>query len=327
MNKIYCKLAGALITVAISTVSCDSQPDLCFDLDHHGRAQVEVEFDWEGHPYANPATMSLYMFPTDGSQSLRYEFNGREGHDITVPVGTYVAFAINSDSELARILNAHYQESFEISLRTAYEMEGLAERSSSVPRMAGTENERMASQPDEMWHSRLEQFDVKVDYGKTQKLSLRMSRLTRHFSVNIEEVSNMKDVASISATISGLFGSLYPCASIFFDEKVTIPFELNPADENSLTGEIRTLGHCRYSTSSKSDYDPGAIDVSHYLTVYAILNDGTRWYHSFDVTEQMHSGNDVITVSGLNLPEAMATGSGFQVNVDDWNSVMIPLPL
>lgn len=326
MSKLYYNLMGGLIALSMMTSSCDSQPQLCFDPDHHGRAQVEVEFDWENHPCANPATLSLYLFPTDGSRSLRYEFNGREGHLITVPVGTYTALAINSDSELARILDTDSEETFVISLRTADEMEGIAVRSSSVPRMAGTENQRMASQPDEMWHSRLEPFDIKVDYNNTPKLTLRMTRATRHFSVNINEVSNMKDVASMSAAISGLSGSLYPCNDIYSDEQVTIPFTLAPADEKSLTGELRTLGHCGYSNCSKSSYGTPA-ESSHYLTVYAILSDGTRWYHSFDVTDQMHSGNDIITVTGLNLPEAMVSGGGFQVDVDDWNSVVIPLPL
>ena len=79
-----------IITTLASVVMltcCQHQQELCFDHDRHERIPMDVEFDWSDHPDANPATMSLYLFPEDGRPSIRYEFEGRAGGRILVPAG------------------------------------------------------------------------------------------------------------------------------------------------------------------------------------------------------------------------------------------------
>lgn len=55
--------AAFLLMMAELLSSCEHK-DLCYD--HPHRQNVEVMFDWSADPDANPATMSLYLYPEEG---------------------------------------------------------------------------------------------------------------------------------------------------------------------------------------------------------------------------------------------------------------------
>ena len=100
MNRMLERMNHVLLAVAVlavlSLTSCEHK-DLCHDSLHV--VNVKVVFDWRKAPDAAPASMSLYLFPTDGGEALRYEFTDRNGGIIRVPVGHYDAFCLNSDTE------------------------------------------------------------------------------------------------------------------------------------------------------------------------------------------------------------------------------------
>ena len=58
MKKLFIYLFAAL-----AVASCEHK-DLCYD--HSHTVDVEEFFDWRNAPYATPASMSLYLFPTSG---------------------------------------------------------------------------------------------------------------------------------------------------------------------------------------------------------------------------------------------------------------------
>ena len=93
MKKIFHTVTMAALLVAAT--SCEHK-ELC--LDHAHAVEVEVVFDWRNAPDAAPASMSLYLFPGDG-EALRYDFTGRDGGTIRVPIGKYEALCLNSDTE------------------------------------------------------------------------------------------------------------------------------------------------------------------------------------------------------------------------------------
>ena len=96
-------IAGCLAVMLLSLLAACEHKDLCYD--HSHTTQVEVVFDWTEAPDADPATMSLYLYPEDGSEPMRYEFTDRTGGTITVPIGVYDALCVNSDKETHRIQN------------------------------------------------------------------------------------------------------------------------------------------------------------------------------------------------------------------------------
>lgn len=70
---------------------------------------------------------------------------------------------------------------------------------------------------------------------------------------------------------------------------------------------------------------------THKLTIYLFLTDGTKWYYTYDVTDQVSKAPDPhhvhIAVSGLTLPEPMLTGGGLMPDVKDWNDVNIDISM
>lgn len=318
-----------IITTLASVVMltcCQHQQELCFDHDRHERIPMDVVFDWSDHPDANPATMSLYLFPEDGRPSIRYEFEGRAGGRILVPAGRYTAIALNSDSEEILIEETDRLEKFRVRLRDAYELQGLAMRADDVPRAPGAEGERMASAPTRLWRARLDGLFVDEGLEDVQTLRVCPADAICRYSVRIDSVENIGGVKSVSATLSGMAGGMLLHDGTLTDETVTIPFEIAPSGEVSLSGEWKTLGHCGHS---RCRADGKAASAKHIFTVYAVLADGSRWYHNYTVTDQMHaadSGECDIVLDRLSLPKAM-TGGGFNISVGEWQTVSQRIPM
>lgn len=315
----------ASLGIVLCLCSCQNQQELSYDEAHKTRRTIEVVFDWSLHPDAEPATMSLYLFPDDGGAALRYEFANRNGGRISVPVGRYTAFAFNSDTENILPRNTGALHTFELYLRDAYEMQGLSVRSDFVPRAPGAENERITSAAESLWIARVPELNV--EEGSDQSpitLALIPADAVYHYTVDITGVKNLAGVTSLSASLSGMAGSLFPHDGSVSDENVSITFGLEPSSDSSLSGRLHTFGHCgRSRTRTRADDDDE--HVLHQLTVYAVLSDGSRWYHSYDVTEHIHSsmseGTTSLTVDGLELPEAVAGSGGFNIDVGEWTQV------
>ena len=71
MKKLFIYLFAAL-----AVASCEHK-DLCYD--HSHTIDVEVVFDWRNASEAAPESMSLYLFPTNGGEALRYEVHRLRG--------------------------------------------------------------------------------------------------------------------------------------------------------------------------------------------------------------------------------------------------------
>lgn len=67
------------------------------------------------------------------------------------------------------------------------------------------------------------------------------------------------------------------------------------------------------------------------MTIYAVLADESKWYYTYDVTDQIHSAPDQrnvhIVLDGLPLPKPIVNGGGFQPSVDEWQSVDVDIEM
>ena len=106
-------------------------------------------------------------------------------------------------------------------------------------------------------------------------------------------------------------------AGIASAERVTIPFEMAKSSETTLAGSVQTFGHCPSE------------QTTHTLIVYAVLADGSKWYYTYDVTDQIHSAPDQrdirILLDGLPLPEP--NPAGFQPSVENWQAVDVDIEM
>lgn len=308
-----------LLFVGIILMSCDHK-ELCFD--HAHTADVKVKFDWSDYPYAHPVSMTLYLFPKDTGEPLRYDFGGRNGGIARIPIGSYSAICMNGDTENILCREVSASHTFEITTKSAellYPLATLGVRSETAPRAEGTTTERIALPPDELWtyfHNEISQVNGVFPSEITLKPKLSISNI----KFVIDHVVNLKYISGVSASISSVSGGYMPGIGALSQEIVTVPFDMYASSDNlTLTGEVRIFGHCNGPKRK------------HILTVYAVLADGSKWYYTFDVTDKLHAHGDgvemEIRIHELHFPKPIVNGGGFHPQVDDWQQIDINIDM
>ena len=310
MKKLICFIV-AIGAMAIAT-SCKHK-ELCYD--HSHVMDVEVVFDWRVAPDAAPGSMSVYLFPEDGGEVLRYELTNRDGGLIRVPIGKYDALCLNSDTKNISYSNTDLLETFEVTAKTTSLLDGLMPvgvRSEGAPRAEGSEDERVAMSPDRIWSDCLRDVEVRM-VAEKQTVTFFPTNRVCNYTVDIRNAENLKYVLGVSGSLSTMAGGFYVGKSEMTDECVTIPFEVAMSeDKTALSAKTMTFGHC-----------PSAQNA-HKLIIYVVLSDETKWYYTYDVTDQIHAAEDPynvhIVIDGLPVPKPIVNGGGFKPNVEDWHT-------
>ncbi|MDE7380994.1 MAG: DUF5119 domain-containing protein [Muribaculaceae bacterium] len=306
-----------LSVMAMMLTSCRHK-DLCYD--HSHRSSVRVVFDWEEAPDANPTSMLSYFFPEYDGEPMIYTFAGREGGNISIPFGNYNSITISGDNtDWATLLNTANPLGFKVITKDAERLEGYGLSVSVLPRARGSEAERVALVPGIMWHDHLEEIDIPVELTGEKVITYRPHEIVSHYTVDVINVKNLENLrgSQIDGTISGMAEGYYPRKETSSDESVTFPFVLKSVTDNkSLHSEFLTFGECPNQR------------LNHNVTIYVLLNDGTKWFKTFDVTDQVRNAPDPrnvhIVIDGLELPKPIANGGGgFKPEVNDWNDIEI----
>ena len=195
--------AAFFLMMAELLSSCEHK-ELCYD--HPHRQNVEVTFDWSEAPDANPATMSLYLYPDEGGEPIRYEFTDKNGETISVPAGTYYAICVNSDKETHRINGKEKFNTFEVTSAETQALQGLlASMAKFEPRARGTEKERVMLGPAMLYSAHAERVVIKPA-GEMSTITMKPKSRVKYFSVEIKNVENIRSVKAMSASLSGLSG-------------------------------------------------------------------------------------------------------------------------
>ena len=308
-----------MMAMLLPLLAACEHKELCYD--HSHTTPLEVVFDWTEAPDANPATMSLYLYPEDGSEPMRYEFTNRKGGTIDVPIGIYDAICVNSDKETHRIQHKDRLETFEVTTGNTRTLRGaLTPRSETAPRARGAEKERNVLEPEALWSDHAERLDIHPETG-LRKIVLTPKSRVNTCTVEIRNVENLRHVSAVSASVTGMAGGWLPGIDELTDEKVTIPFEVRANEEKTmLTGSLSFFGHCPKEAGE------------HKLMIYALMSDGNTYYYEEDVTDQLHDPAQdpthiVIVINKLPLPKPITGGGGFDPNVKEWNRIEITIPM
>ena len=326
-NHIISTVFAAAALLAFS--SCEHK-ELCYN--HAHVVNLHVVFDWAKAPDASPESMSLYLFPEDGSEPMRYEFVGRDGGTIRVPIGAYDAIGLNSDTEGVYYRNTERFGTFEATTQPtdllSAGLNGLVSRTENAPRAEGSEEERIALPADRLWSASA--TGLKLDMAAIDTLVLSLDTSFCRYRVEIVNGENLKYVSGLSAALTGMAGGFLPADGRLSDERVTVPFgmsvtvpeEGDDAGREVVVGETLVFGHC-----------PGG-SGTHNLVVYAILADGSKYAYTFDadeVTRQIHAAPDprnvLIRLDGLPLPKPITNGGGFHPEINEWDEIEIGLEM
>ncbi len=313
----------ALALAALTAASLTSCRHKYLYMEEPMSSALEVVFDWREAPEADPASMAMYLYDNDGTSPIRYIFDNRKGGEIKAPFGTRHAICINADNtSWARLRKSENISSLEISTPDADDFSARSASTSSLPRAEGTENERLATTPYMLWGSRMNNIAI-VPHTGTDTITLYPHEAVCHYMVDIYDVDNLDGVqsGSVDATLSGMAEGYCFGNDKGTDTPVTMVTSLKAnASEDNLHGEFLTFGECATTTAQ------------HYLTVYMILKDGSKWWHSFDVTDQVTDAPDPhhvhIIVRGLPLPEPPSgEGTSLRPDVNEWQPVNIGLQM
>lgn len=309
------------LSLGVLLSSC-RHDELCYSHPHTG--YITITYDWSCCPNAEPASVANWFYPyysaseaIGDKETLLYDLAGNEGGTIKILANTYDVVSINSDTENIIHKESDNYDTYYVTSRTTQTLEPLAKlgvRSDDAP--TADDSQRIAEQPEMLWRGSVDDVTVvKNDTGKV--ITVPMDSCVYTYHVMIDSVKNIKYVTGLSCTVSGLAGGCYPASGEITDERVTVPFEVTRYDEeNYLEGSFRTFGV------------PEGEDV-HILIVYAVLDDDSKWYAKFDVTDQVKSlphGGEIV-IHGLPIPEPINDEGGMIVNVDEWQTVTIPIQM
>ena len=327
MSHKFYRIIPALILLG-ATTSCHHK-DLCFD--HIHDYQVNVVFDWRNAPDGNPESMALYMFDrgetsqTIAGGSLRYIFSDRYGGQIRIPFGYYDGLCMNSDNtDWAHFRHTDDVDNFEIYTQEVEQLTAYGLPTRSIPRAEGTEDERVVAAPGMAWSSRSDSIALPLtdDISTVRTITLYPEEIVCHYTVDVLDVDNISYVSNteIDGTLSGMAEGYLHGRRCATDNHITLPFTLDvDRDARTLHSEFLTFGEC------------GNTSHSHTLTIYMYLTDNSKWYYTFDVTDQVKNAPDPrhvhIVVRGLPLPKPLSHGGGLRPDVEDWQTVEVPMQM
>ncbi len=322
MNRLLtASIRSILLLSVLSIFSACAQKELCYD--HNHTVSLRVNFDWCNAPDARPESMSVYLFSVAGGKPERYEITDYTGGTITVPKGKFHIITFNSDTKNIMRRNIDDINTFELTTDETSLLSGLSTMSlqtDNVPRADGSADCRVVTNPDLMWSTRVSDVEFSDDVSG-HDLTFFPEQIVKTVTLTIYNIENIGYVRDMSATIYDMAGGFYPANNCPTTERVIIPFSLTINEEDATAiGTFQTFGHC-----------PEEVGM-HQLFVYAIMDDGSKWYYTFDLTEKVHIADDntpswSIYIDGLSLPEPSQVEGGLSPTVDEWENVEITIDM
>lgn len=308
----------AALLFLIATTGCDHK-ELCFE--ENKTTLINVVFDWRNAPDADPPSMVLRMYNRADGSTLRYIFQNKTGGTIKIPYGSYDAICVNGDIDSwAHLRNIDEIDTYEVYTSDATELKTLGVPVEAVSRADDSGQQRMAETPHSLFTDRQDKIDLPVT--TTQKtITLYPDDKLCHYTVDIYDVENTQELqgSSVDGVLSGMAEGHLVGEKSSSDTPVSMPFVMRATDDSSLHSEFLTFGETAHGLNK------------HLLTVYIMLNDGSQWSQSFDVSQQIYQAKDPrhvhIVLHGMKLPTPINHSGGVLPDVNGWVSEKINLKM
>lgn len=275
-----------------------------------------VRQDWSeaeaGTPgFAMPEGVSVQLYAQGSARWWRF-LTPAEGGEVDVPEGSYSIASFNNDTQDIIITG---NEAF--ATLTAYTTEGsllspLGESYAEGAEPPRHNPEESVRREPELLYAGTAECELNAEYPE---VTIVQHRLTGIYSVRVTGVTHSEGIAGVSMSLSGLSGARRIADGERVGKPVTIAGLLKVTDSGTLEGRLQNFG-------------PAVEGVSHTLSVFVWLLDGSKIAFGYDVTGQITAGRlDLdIEVSGMELPEVEDPDiGGMDVGIDNWENVDIEL--
>lgn len=335
-HALISSLASALLLLGscLAFTSCDYK-DLCYD--HHHLVSLRVLFDWQNVPEAQPEGMTVLFYNLDKPQAVptRFDLPGRNGGVVKLEPGRYRAVAYNYDTECILLRNAEEWNTITAYTRVSSIEEGTMLSRGPIPRAAGTDNEPVILEPDMLYACAGDPIKLEVTENYTTyddiiegagsvvsethyTITLTPNQRTRNVNIYVTNVQNLAYSTQFGGALSTLSPSVVLANGQLGESPVSQAYTLSHTGDAQLESHFVIFGHCPYLSEGEEN--------SHIVTLYAVLGDGTKWYYTVDVTDQIHDPvqnpdeyNLNIYIDGLPVPKPIVNGSGFSPTLDGWD--------
>lgn len=316
------------IAAALALTSCNHK-DLCFD--HHHTQSLRLVFDWRDAPEASPEGMCVYFYPMEGEDApvRRFDFAGTKGGDLEIQKGRYRVVCYNNDTEAVQLRGTSAFDTHEAYTRQGHIFEPLYGSGAQFSDNLATD-EPVVITPDMLWGchslnveinergiSYLAQYDplsrAGVPVVDSDSIKLFPHEMVCHYSYEIRHVKNLQNASQMCATLSGMAPSLFVGTEETSAERSIIPFAAKGDGQSTITGQFLTFG-----------YNPQN-STGHKFVLYVWFKDGSKYYYTFDVSQQMEQAPDKhhvhLIMDGLDFPQPISGGTGLEPSVDGWPQV------
>lgn len=315
--KQFRSLLLALI-ISLAFTSCEYK-ELCYD--HSHIVSLKVGYDWSGVESASPEGMSVYFYNSIARSAFpdRYDIPGTMGGNIRLEWGGYQAISLNYDTEAILYSGMESISTIEAYTRQSSLEEGTKiSTRSAMPPAKGTENQKVALEPDMLYAGTSDSFFINMG-EEDAEINVKMYQRVAKYTVFLNNVPNLKYSGQFGGSLSGLAGGVNLMSGQLTDEHVIISFPVTRVDDTTLKAEFNCFGHCPHEEDGEFE--------QHIFTLYAVLADGSKWYYSEDVTDQMHDPVQNPDRYEVNIeleeppvPKPIVNGSGFKPDVGEWES-------
>ena len=298
------------------------------------RLSLRIENDWHADSCASPEGMAYMFFPYEGGEPWRFDFPGREAGDIMLAPGRYAFVSHNDDVSNVMFADEGGYGEYEAYTSATGLLCGIppSERGSCLPSVKDSDK-MVVRCPDMLWGCAYGSVELHYDgvdfftagmaspedsarFSPDFILTVYQRPLTAHYIFRIEDVENLGGVSSMSASLSGMAGSLFMASGEKGRYPSTLSLNAEKLGPMLVGGDFYTFGI------------PASPVHPNILSLFVVIKDGRRFCYEFDVTGQVRdAGNPMevtIVIRGLSVEKPESGGAGgFDVSVDGWETVEV----
>lgn len=272
---------------------------------------VNVSFEWDRAKPDGVETMSLYVFSETGSP-YAYDFGNITGGKLPLAPGLYKTTALNINNDIIDVVADEYETSYVTtngtSLLASISYAGMA----AAPYPSGEVPQSVRMQPYALYADTCSTLR-----GNDVSLVMHPMSMVDTIDVRINNIENLDRVEAMSAAISGLSAGISLSTLNPIESLCTMPFDM------TITGETTAAGRLLVFHRTKKG-EGGEPVPENKMNVYAVMDDGSKYYYTFDVTDKLNDSDEGATSVEIDIPSLplpKPTGSGFQPALGNWEEI------